>query len=464
MQPKIETYRQFLLKDPAVADVTGTAGGQFGTSNSRIMVRLKPLKERGVSAQEVVNRIRMTAPAIPGGMMFLNVDQDIRLASPFASSDYELLLMSGDLPLLRQWGKKIGKAMQELPELTDVNTPSGEDTQQIVLSVDREAAQRLGVDMRTVATLLNNSFSQRQVATLYDEMNQYRVVMELLPGYTAQPEVLKQLMLINNRGERVPLSAIASYQYGLSSDRVRRDMQFASQGIGYALAPGVTAEQAAAAINNMLAQLMVPTAIHSYNGEDQRNMVFSQGDQLWLFIAVVLAVYLLLGILYESLLQPLVILSTLPVTAVGALLALYITATPLNLIAQLGLFLLIGIVLKNAILLIDFALAAQRLQQLTALEAIVQAAGQRLRPILMTNCAAMLGAVPLLIGMGEGSELRQPLGITIVGGLLLSQLFTLFSTPVVYLLISRLQQRLQPGNTSNSAAVQQGSAHGRSTS
>lgn len=442
MQPKIETYRQFLLKDPAIADVTGTAGGQFGTSNSRLMVRLKPLSERGVSAQEVVNRIRMTAPSIPGGMMFLNVDQDIRLASPFASSDYELLLMSGDLALLRQWGKKIGKAMQELPELTDVNTPAGEDTQQIVMSVDREAAQRLGVDMRTVATLLNNSFSQRQVATLYDEMNQYRVVMELSPGYTAQPEVLKQLMLINNRGERVPLSAIASYEYGLSSDRVRRDMQFASQGIGYALAPGVTAEQAAQAINNLLAQLMVPTAIHSYNGEDQRNMVFSQGDQLWLFIAVVLAVYLLLGILYESLLQPVVILSTLPVTAVGALLALYLTATPLNLIAQLGLFLLIGIVLKNAILLVDFALSAERLQNLSPLEAIIQAGSQRLRPILMTNCAAMLGAVPLLVGMGEGSELRQPLGITIVGGLLLSQLFTLFSTPVVYLLISKLQHAL----------------------
>jgi len=442
MQPKIETYRQFLLKDPAIADVTGTAGGQFGTSNSRLMVRLKPLSERGVSAQQVVNRIRMTAPAIPGGMMFLNVDQDIRLASPFASSDYELLLMSGDLALLRQWGKKIGKAMQELPELTDVNTPAGEDTQQIVMSVDREAAQRLGIDMRTIATLLNNSFSQRQVATLYDEMNQYRVVMELLPGYTAQPEVLKQLMLINNQGERVPLSAIASYQYGLSSDRVRRDMQFASQGIGYALAPGVTPEQAALAIDNLLGQLMVPTAIHSINGEDQRQMVFSQGDQLWLFIAVVLAVYLLLGILYESLLQPLVILSTLPVTAVGALLALYLTATPLNLIAQLGLFLLIGIVLKNAILLVDFALSAERRQQLSPLEAIIQAGRQRLRPILMTNCAAMLGAVPLLVGMGEGSELRQPLGITIVGGLLLSQLFTLFSTPVVYLLVSKLQHRL----------------------
>ena len=440
MQPKIEEFRQLLLKDPAVADVTGASGGAMGLSNSWMRVRLKPLSERGVSAQEVVNRLRMSAPKVPGAMLFLSVEQDIRLSSPWNSSDYELLLLSGELKPLREWGKKAAEAMKELPELVDVDAPGGEDAQQVVLSIDREAAQRLGVDMRTVATMLNNSFSQRQVATLYDEMNQYRVVMELAPGYTAQPEVLKQLMLISKDGSRVPLSAIASYDYGLVSDRVRHDGQFASMGIGYGLAPEVTAEQAAAAIDRMLAKLMIPSVVHTVNGEDQRNAMFQNEDNFWLMVGVVLAVYLVLGVLYESVVQPLTIISTLPCAGIGALLALYLTGSAFSLIALLGLFLLIGIVMKNAILLIDFALAAER-QGLTPEQAILQAANQRLRPILMTNCAAVLGAVPLLLGMGEGSELRQPLGITIVGGLLVSQLLTLYSTPVVYLLLSRFRRK-----------------------
>ncbi|MFT5544343.1 efflux RND transporter permease subunit [Rheinheimera aquimaris] len=442
MQPKIEAFRQYVLQDPAVADLTGSAGGNTGVSNSWMRVRLKPLAERQISAREVVDRLRNNAPKVPGGILFMNVDQDIRLSSPFSRSDYEVQLLSDDLPLLRQWGKKVGEKLQEVPELVDVNTPGGEDAQQIELKIDREAAQRLGVDMRTVATLLNNAFSQRQVATLYDQQNQYRVVMELLPGYTAQPEVLQQLQIVTADGQQIPLAAIASYQYGLATDRVQHDGQFASVNIGYALAEGVTVQQASAAIDQALAELMVPGAIHAISGENQRNAMFSTGDQTWLIIGVIVAVYLLLGVLYESLLQPLTILSTLPCAALGALLALHLTGGDFNLIALLGLFLLIGIVMKNAILLVDFALAAERQQGLSATEAVALAAQQRLRPILMTNFAALLGALPLLLGVGEGSELRQPLGITIVGGLLVSQLLTLYTTPAVYVLISKLRLKL----------------------
>ena len=442
MQPKIEAFRQYVLQDPAVADLTGSAGGNTGVSNSWMRVRLKPLAERQISAREVVDRLRNNAPKVPGGILFMNVDQDIRLSSPFSRSDYEVQLLSDDLPLLRQWGKKVGEKLQEVPELVDVNTPGGEDAQQIELQIDREAAQRLGVDMRTVATLLNNAFSQRQVATLYDQQNQYRVVMELMPGYTAQPEVLQQLQIVSADGQQIPLSSIASYQYGLATDRVQHDGQFASVNIGYALAEGVTVQQASAAIDQALAELMVPGAIHAISGENQRNAMFSTGDQTWLIIGVIVAVYLLLGVLYESLLQPLTILSTLPCAALGALLALYLTGGDFNLIALLGLFLLIGIVMKNAILLVDFALAAERQQGLSAMEAVALAAQQRLRPILMTNFAALLGALPLLLGVGEGSELRQPLGITIVGGLLVSQLLTLYTTPAVYVLISKLRLKL----------------------
>jgi len=442
MQPKIQAYREYLLSDPANADISGYIGGGTGVNNGFIMIQMKPLAERGVSSREVIDRLRAGLPKVPGGNLWLWVDQDIRIGGGGGSGEgnYDLRLLAGDIAPLREWTPRIREALEALPQLVDVDSGGDEGMRQVSLEIDRSAAAQLGVDMRTVATVLNNSFSQRQVATLYDSLNQYRVVMELDPRHTQTPDTLDQVFAIGRDGQRVPLSAFARWDYGMAPDRIQHREQFLSTRISFALAPEVTLGEAVEAIDQAMARIMLPNEVQARLGEEAGSLQEMRDRQAWMILGAVLAVYLVLGVLYESYLQPLAILSILPSAGIGALLALLLFDNALDLISLLGLFLLVGVVMKNTILMVDFALAAQREQGLSPEAAILEAAKLRFRPILMTSLAALLGMLPLVLSGGEGWEMRRPLGLAIVGGLLVSQVLTLYTTPAAFLVLARVRQ------------------------
>ena len=442
MQPKMEIFRRAVLKDEAVQSVAGFIGGNNGTNNAFMLVRLKPIKERNISAQKVIERLRKEMPKVPGAQLMLMADQDLQFGGgrEQTTSQYSYILQSADLASLRTWYPKLVAAFRALPELTAIDARDGGGAQQVTLMVDRDQAKRLGIDMDMVTTVLNNAYSQRQISTIYDSLNQYQVVMEVNPKYAQDPSTLEQVQVITADGARVPLSAIAHYENSLEDDRVSHEGQFASESISFDMAEGVTVEQGTAAIERAIAKLGMPEDVIVKVAGTADAFAATQKSQPFMILGALLAVYLVLGVLYESYIHPLTILSTLPSAGVGALLSIYALGSEFSLISLLGLFLLIGVVKKNAILMIDLALQLERAGQ-TPLESIRSACLLRLRPILMTTLAAILGALPLLLGAAEGSEMRQPLGLTIIGGLVFSQVLTLYTTPVVYLYLDKLRHR-----------------------
>lgn len=444
MVPKLEIYRQEILKDPNVDTVMGYAGGRGGSNSSFLMIQLKPFEQRQLSANEVIDNLRRKFPVIPGAQLSLVPQQDIRMGGPGGGStgSYDYTLMSGDLELLREWVPKVQRAMAALPEITEVNAAVEDRGRRIELVIDREMATRLGVDMSLIAGSLNNLFSQRQVSVIYSALNQYHVVMGVEQQYAQDAQVLDSIELMTADGNRVPLSAFATFETANAPLSVQHQGLLASDSIAFNLAPGVTLEQASNAIENAVERLNLPTNEIQAGFEGNAQM-FQQttSQQPLLILAALVVMYIVLGILYESYMHPLTILSTLPSAGVGALLALMMVGMEFTLIALIGVFLLIGIVKKNAIIMVDFALQKERQEGYLPEQAIYEACIVRFRPIMMTTLAAMFGALPLVLATGAGVEMRQPLGVAIVGGLFLSQVLTLYTTPVVYLYLDKLRWR-----------------------
>ena len=440
MQQRLDRFLAIVQADSAVENVTGFTGG--GQRNTAMMfMSLKPRSQRTESAEQVIDRLRLKLAKEPGARLFMFQQQDIRIGGRQSSSSYQYTLQADDLEDLRKWEPRIRQALMKLPEITDVDTDRADAGLQTTLLYDRDAMARMGITVRNADNTLNNAFGQRQVGVIYNPLNQYRVVMELSEEFLQGPDTLRNLNVMSSAGLAVPLASFSRNTITTAPLSVNHQSGTPASTISFDLPLGGSLSTATDAITDAVAGLGVPVSVRGTFAGTAKGFKDSLSTQPMLILAALVTIYLVLGILYESLIHPITILSTLPSAGVGALLALMAFKTEFSLIAMIGVILLIGIVKKNAIMMIDFAIAHQRTTQASAAQAIYRAAQLRLRPILMTTAAALLGALPLALGRGDGAELRQPLGIAVVGGLVLSQLLTLYTTPVVYVLMDKMRWR-----------------------
>jgi len=436
MRQKLDAFVSTVQQDPAVQNVVGFTGGS-AVNTGRVFVQLKD--KRNATASQVINRLRGKLARIPGATLYLQAVQDIRVGGRASASEYQYTLRADNLADLSTWSQRLLAAMRQIPQIRDANTDQQNRGLESNVIIDRDTASRLGLSPSAIDEALYDSFGQRDVSTMYTPLNQYFVVMEVDPQYQQNPDSLRGIYIRASNGNEVPLSAIAHLEQSNTALAVNHQGQFPSVTLSFNLAPNVALGDAVTAIDNAERQIGMPSNVQgSFQGTAQA-FQSSLANEPYLILAALVTVYLVLGILYESYIHPITILSTLPSAGVGALLALLITGEDLNVIALIGIILLIGIVKKNAIMMIDFALDAERREHKNSRDAIFEACLLRFRPIMMTTMAAMLGGVPLAIGGGAGSELRRPLGITIIGGLLVSQMLTLFTTPVIYLYLDRLR-------------------------
>jgi multidrug efflux pump len=441
MQVAVARIVDVVKTDPAVDSVMAFTGGGGATNSGNLFLGLKPLQERKISASAVIDRLRPKLQAVPGANTFMQAGQDLRIGGRGSSAQYQYTIQSDNLQDLVQWGPVLLQQMRKLRILTDVNTDQQNSGLQMMLAYDRATASRLGITPQTLDSTLYQAFGQAQVSTMYTGINQYHVVLEVEPKFWQSPVSLQDVYIRSAQGGAVPLSAVARYEPTTAPLAVNHQGQYPSVTVSFNLAPGVALSDASRAVLDMEQKVGMPNTIRGMFSGTLQAFQSSLSSEPVLIITALLAVYIVLGILYESFIHPITILSTLPSAGVGAVLALMLFHTDLSVIALIGIILLIGIVKKNAIMMIDFALAAERNDGKNPKEAIFQACILRFRPILMTTMAALFGALPLALGTGTGSELRRPLGITIIGGLILSQMLTLYTTPVVYLSLDRLRVR-----------------------
>ncbi len=443
-----QSVADIVMADDAVEGIGSIVGGTNGTggqNRGRMFISLKSPEQRaGLSTQQFIDRIRPKLSAIPGIRLFLFAAQDIRTGGRQSDSDYQYTLSSTDLDLLQKWAPLVAKRMETVEGITDVSSDRDPGGLQLNLTIDRKTAASLGVRVQDIDNALNNAFSQRQISTVYTQRNQYQVVLEISPDYQNDPSDLDHIFVAGANGAQVPLSTVVHYTRGLSPLAVYHSGSFPSTTVSFGLMPNVPLEVATANIQRAVAELHMPEGIRASFEGNAGDFQKTTGRQPLLILAALIAMYIVLGVLYESLLHPLTIISTLPSAGLGALLALQVTNSPLTIIAFVGIILLIGIVKKNGIMIVDFALEAERQRGLSSRDAIFEACIARFRPILMTTMAALFAGLPLILATGPGTELRRPLGITIIGGLFVSQILTLYTTPVIYLLIDRLHRRREP--------------------